>query len=151
MLVELKQAPPARSRDEAQTDLRVRRFAIGDIEVVSLNDGLFGLDGGAMFGIVPKTMWSKKEPADDRNRITLAMRPLLIRGARTMLVDAGIGDKENEKFRDIYAVDRQQSLDDALAVAGLSADDIDVVVATHLHFDHAIAAASLRVVLSTWS
>jgi len=137
VLVELKQAPPARSRDEAQTDLRVRRFAIGDIEVVSLNDGLFGLDGGAMFGIVPKTMWSKKEPADDRNRITLAMRPLLIRGARTMLVDAGIGDKENEKFRDIYAVDRQQSLDDALAVAGLSADDIDVVVATHLHFDHA--------------
>jgi methylmalonyl-CoA epimerase len=136
VLVELKQAA-IRPRDAPPTSLRVRRFSIGDIEVVSLNDGLFGLDGGAMFGVVPKTMWSKKEPADDRNRITLAMRPLLIRGARTMLVDAGVGDKENKKFQDIYAVDRRRSLDDALAAAGLSADDIDVVVATHLHFDHA--------------
>jgi glyoxylase-like metal-dependent hydrolase (beta-lactamase superfamily II) len=90
-----------------------------------------------MFGVVPKPLWSRKAAADDRNRVHLAMRPLLVRGVRTMLVDAGIGDKDNEKFRDIYGVDRSRSIDDALAEAGLGADDIDVVLATHLHFDHA--------------
>src|SRR6185436_4089902 len=98
---------------------------------------LFRLDGGLMFGMIPKPLWERKTAADDRNRITLAMRPLIVRGVRTMLIDAGLGDKEDEKFRNIYGVDRRWDLDHALAAAGLAAEDIDIVLATHLHFDHA--------------
>ena len=65
------------------------------------------------------------------------MRPLLVRGARTMIIDAGLGDKENEKFSDIYGVERASNLDHSLAEAGLAPEDIDIVLATHLHFDHA--------------
>ena len=90
-----------------------------------------------MFGVVPKALWHKKAPADDRNRITLAMRPLVVRGARTMIIDAGLGDKENDRFLDIYGVDRSRHLDHTLGEAGLSVEDIDIVLATHLHFDHA--------------
>jgi methylmalonyl-CoA epimerase len=136
VLVELKQAAGVR-RVGVQTVSRVQRYTIGDLELVSVDDGFIGLDGGAMFGIVPKALWSKKEPPDARNRVTLAMRPLIVRGTRTMLIDAGLGDKENDKFNDIYGVNRRRNLDHALAEAGLSAEDIDVVVATHLHFDHA--------------
>ena len=116
---------------------RVERFVLGDLELISVCDGFFRLDGGSMFGVVPKALWERRSPADERNRITLAMRPLIVRGARTMIVDAGLGDKENEKFRDIYGVDRSRDLDQTLAEAGLSADDIDIVLASHLHFDHA--------------
>jgi glyoxylase-like metal-dependent hydrolase (beta-lactamase superfamily II) len=115
----------------------VQKFTLGDIELISVSDGFFRLDGGAMFGVVPKALWEKKAPADERNRITLAMRPLIIRGSRTMIVDAGLGDKESEKFCDIYGVDRARNLDHTLAEAGLSAEDIDIVLASHLHFDHA--------------
>jgi methylmalonyl-CoA epimerase len=131
VLVELKQSPAA-SRQSSVT-----RYGIGDFELISLSDGFFKLDGGSMFGVVPKTLWSAKAPADDRNRITLAMRPLIVRGARTMIIDAGMGDKENQKFHDIYGVDRARHLDHSLAEAGLSAEDIDIVLASHLHFDHA--------------
>ena len=138
VLVELKQAARGHADSAvASVDSRVRRFTIGDLELISVDDGFFGLDGGSMFGIVPKVLWSKKEPPDDRNRITLAMRPLVVRGARTMLIDAGLGDKEDAKFNDIYGVKRSRNLDHALAEAGLSPEDIDIVVATHLHFDHA--------------
>jgi glyoxylase-like metal-dependent hydrolase (beta-lactamase superfamily II) len=115
----------------------VRRYQIGDLELISVFDGFLRLDGGAMFGVVPKPLWAPRAAPDDRNRITLAMRPLVIRGRRTMLVDAGLGNKENQKFCDIYGVDRRRSLDDTLAEAGLGVDDIDIVLATHLHFDHA--------------
>src|SRR6185295_14732991 len=74
---------------------------------------------------------------DDRNRVTLAMRPLIVRGTRTMIIDAGVGDKENAKFAEIYGLDRARHLDHALAEAGLTVEDIDIVLATHLHFDHA--------------
>ncbi len=116
---------------------RISRYTLGDLELISVCDGFFRLDGGSMFGVVPKPLWEKKAPADERNRITLAMRPLVIRGVRTMIVDAGLGDKENEKFCDIYGVERARNLDHTLAEAGLSPDDIDIVVASHLHFDHA--------------
>jgi methylmalonyl-CoA epimerase len=115
----------------------VTRYTLGDLELISVSDGFFALDGGAMFGVVPKTLWARKAPPDDRNRITLAMRPLIVRGVRTMIIDAGVGDKENEKFRDIYGLDRSRHLDHTLAEAGLSVEDIDIVLATHLHFDHA--------------
>jgi len=119
---------------------RVRRYTLGDLEIVSLYDGFMRLDGGAMFGVVPRTIWSAKVATDERNRIAMGLRPLLVRGVsgtRTLLIDAGIGDKESEKFADIYGLDRSKHLDHALADVGLSVDDIDIVVATHLHFDHA--------------
>jgi methylmalonyl-CoA epimerase len=131
VLVELKQAPAS------VPPLRNHRYTIGDLEITSLYDGFFRLDGGSMFGVVPKALWSRKLPADDRNRVTLAMRPLLVRGVRTMLIDAGIGDKESAKFCDIYGVERERALDRSLAEAGVSPSDIDLVLATHLHFDHA--------------
>jgi methylmalonyl-CoA epimerase len=115
----------------------VTRYALGDLELISVSDGFFRLDGGSMFGVIPKTMWSKQAPPDERNRIRLAMRPLIVRGARTMIIDAGMGDKENEKFHDIYGVERSRHLDHTLAEAGLAPEDIDIVLASHLHFDHA--------------
>ena len=131
VLVELKQASPQPSALSP-----VRRYRIGDLELISLFDGFFRLDGGAMFGVVPKTMWEKKTQPDDRNRILLAMRPLVVRGNRTMLIDAGLGDKDDAKFHEIYGVDRSRNLDITLAEAGLKPEDIDIVLASHLHFDH---------------
>jgi glyoxylase-like metal-dependent hydrolase (beta-lactamase superfamily II) len=131
VLVEIKQSHVVRHTSS------VTRYTLGDLELISLCDGFFHLDGGAMFGTVPKTLWEKRTPTDARNRITLAMRPLIVRGARTMIIDAGLGDKENEKFNEIYGVERARNLDHTLAEAGLSPDDIEIVLATHLHFDHA--------------
>jgi glyoxylase-like metal-dependent hydrolase (beta-lactamase superfamily II) len=111
---------------------------LGDFELTSLSDGTFRLDGGAMFGVVPKPLWERRAPADDRNRISLGLRPLLVRGrGRTVIVDAGIGDKMTARDLEIYAVDRSRHLDHALAGAGVAAADITDVVASHLHFDHA--------------
>jgi glyoxylase-like metal-dependent hydrolase (beta-lactamase superfamily II) len=144
VLIELKQASAHQAKPSTMgvdsvgaRDTRVRRFALGDLELVSVSDGFIRLDGGSMFGTVPKPLWEKKAPADARNRITLAMRPLIVRGARTMIIDAGLGDKESAKFEDIYGVERERNLDHTLAEAGLSTEDIDIVLASHLHFDHA--------------
>jgi methylmalonyl-CoA epimerase len=142
VLVELKQSAVDRQQASPQPsvsspDTVVRRYVVGDLELISLSDGLVHFDGGAMFGAVPKVMWEKKAPADARNRITMAMRPLVVRGARTMLIDAGLGGKESAKFHDIYGVDRTRSLDVTMAEAGLAPGDIDIVLASHLHFDHA--------------
>jgi glyoxylase-like metal-dependent hydrolase (beta-lactamase superfamily II) len=112
-------------------------ITIGSLELVPLSDGFFALDGGAMFGVVPKPLWERVAPADERNRIRMGMRPLLVRGERTLLIDAGCGDKMDAKSGDIYAFDRVRHLDHALADVGLTAADIDVVLASHLHFDHA--------------
>jgi methylmalonyl-CoA epimerase len=138
VLIELKQS--AVGSHQSPVDGRqssVVRYSLGDIELISVSDGFIGLDGGSMFGSVPKPLWEKKAPADDRNRITMAMRPLIVRGARTMIIDAGLGDKENAKFHDIYRVERDRHLDHALADAGVSVEDIEIVLASHLHFDHA--------------
>ena len=141
VLVELKQSAPGGGHHAPASkapEKAVTRFNLGDFELLSLHAGGFRLDGGAMFGTVPKAFWAAVAPPDDRNRIALAMRPLVVRGStRTVLIDAGIGDKENAKFQDIYGIDHEQNLDRALAEAGISPEDIDVVLATHLHFDHA--------------
>jgi len=113
------------------------RHQLGALELVSLHDGYFRLDGGAMFGGIPKSEWEQRARPDARNRVTLAMRPLVVRGVRTMLIDAGIGDTGDADFRDLLGVDRVRNLDHTMADAGLRADDIDMVLATHLHFDHA--------------
>jgi glyoxylase-like metal-dependent hydrolase (beta-lactamase superfamily II) len=115
------------------------------VELHSLSDGFFRLDGGAMFGVVPKPLWERRAPADERNRIRLGLRPLLVRTAgHTVLIDAGIGDKMSAKETDIYAIDRTAHLDHSLGAAGLSAGDVDVVIASHLHFDHAGGFTAVR-------
>lgn len=132
VLVELKQAP------STVPPLAVTRYTVGNFELISLYDGTFRLDGGAMFGVVPKALWEKKTAPDESNRIPMTMRPLIVRdGTHTMLIDAGLGDKESEKFYRMYAADRTRTLDHALAEAGVAPDDIDIVLASHLHFDHA--------------
>jgi len=110
---------------------------LGDLQLTPLLDRHFRLDGGAMFGVVPKPLWEKRLPADDRNRITMAMRPLLVRGERLMIIDAGAGEKMEPKLQEIYGFERAESLDASLAAAGVAADDIEIVLASHLHFDHA--------------
>jgi glyoxylase-like metal-dependent hydrolase (beta-lactamase superfamily II) len=114
-----------------------RRYRVGSLELVSVSDGFFALDGGAMFGVVPKPLWSRVTPADDRNRIRMGMRPLVVLGSSTMIIDAGVGQKMDAKSANIYGFDRAGSLDDSLADAGLAPHDIDIVLASHLHFDHA--------------
>jgi glyoxylase-like metal-dependent hydrolase (beta-lactamase superfamily II) len=117
---------------------------VGEFELVPLSDGFFRLDGGAMFGVIPKALWQKRAPADERNRILMGLRPLLIRsGRQTILIDAGVGDKMSSKEQEIYGFDRREHLDHSLAAVGLAAGDIDVVLASHLHFDHAGGFTSL--------
>jgi methylmalonyl-CoA epimerase len=139
VLVELKQAAPPAVRLDVQT------FAFGDLQLTTLHDGPFRLDGGAMFGVVPRPLWEKKAPPDDRHRIQLAMRPLLVEASwGRMLVDCGVGEKMTAKDADIYALDRTRTLDHALATVGLSGESIDVALATHLHWDH-FGGATARV------
>jgi len=141
VLVELKQVVTSHEAGPGSREPRaashISRYTLGDLELVSLFDGFFQLDGGAMFGVVPKPLWAKQTVPDEKNRILLAMRPLVVRGVRTMLIDAGLGGKDDRKFHDIYGVDRSRNLDHTLAEAGLRREDIDIVLATHLHFDHA--------------
>jgi len=131
VLVELKQTVAMTASVEPI------RIPFGDIELTVLSDGFFYLDGGAMFGVIPKTFWEQKAQPDDRNRIRMAMRPLLVRGARTMIIDAGAGDKMTPKQVDIYRLERDRNLDYSLEAAGMTPDAIDIVLASHLHFDHA--------------
>jgi methylmalonyl-CoA epimerase len=131
VLVELKQ-PAARGLVLENT-----RVAFGDLQLTMLHDGGFRLDGGAMFSVVPRPLWEKLAPADDRHRIQLAMRPLLVEADwGRLLVDCGAGDKMAPKQADIYALSRERHLDHALADAGFTATSIDFALATHLHFDH---------------
>ena len=118
-------------------------FKVGRVTCHALEGGMQRLDGGAMFGVVPKALWERRIPADERNRIPLALRCLLVEhDAGLVLIDTGIGNKENEKFRDIYGVDNagkngRTRLEDALADLGHRPEDITWVINTHLHFDHA--------------
>ena len=103
----------------------------------SIETGFFKLDGGAMFGVVPKAIWNKTNPADENNLCTWAMRCLLIEeGNRLILVDTGIGDKQDVKFFSHYYLHGDDTLDKSLAKAGFHRDDITDVFLTHLHFDH---------------
>jgi glyoxylase-like metal-dependent hydrolase (beta-lactamase superfamily II) len=119
----------------------VRTRELGRFRLHALEAGLQRLDGGAMFGVVPKPLWERRIPADERNRIPLALRCLLIETADSLLlVDTGIGNKESAKFREIYGVENAGSptrLEDAIRAAGFEPSDVDTVLNTHLHFDHA--------------
>lgn len=111
---------------------------IGKYSVHIIESGYFGLDGGAMFGIVPKPLWERSNPADKENRIKLATRNLLlVSDTKKILVDTGMGKKWSDKNKEIYAIDQQSfSLDQSLANLNLKAADITDVILTHLHFDH---------------
>jgi glyoxylase-like metal-dependent hydrolase (beta-lactamase superfamily II) len=119
----------------------VRSRQVGRIRAHALEAGLQRLDGGAMFGVVPKPLWERRIAADDRNRIPCALRCLLVEAPGALvLVDTGIGNKEDEKFRDIFGVANAGDptrLEDAIRAAGFQPDDVDIVLNTHLHFDHA--------------
>ncbi|MDX1674133.1 MAG: MBL fold metallo-hydrolase, partial [Longimicrobiales bacterium] len=119
----------------------VRTRTVGDLTVHAIEAGLQRLDGGAMFGVVPKPLWERRIEADDRNRIPLALRCLLLETPDALvLIDTGIGDKEDEKFVEIYGVENDGSptrLEDGIRAAGHAPEDVDIVLGTHLHFDHA--------------
>jgi glyoxylase-like metal-dependent hydrolase (beta-lactamase superfamily II) len=111
------------------------KFGAFDLHIVS--DGTFLLDGGQMFSVVPKVMWERKIPADPRNRIRLSLTCLLIQtGSRNIIVETGIGDKFDAKFNEIYGVDHSLNLLAELHKLHLEPRDIDMVINTHLHFDH---------------
>jgi len=118
-------------------------FQVGHLTCHALEGGTQRLDGGAMFGVVPKPLWERRIPADARNRIPLALRCLLIEhDDGLVLIDTGIGNKEDQKFRDIYGVenagrDGRTQLEDALRELGHGPEDVRWVINTHLHFDHA--------------
>ena len=110
---------------------------LGDIEFYILNDGTFRLDGGAMFGVIPRPLWERFAPPDERNRITLSMNSLLIRAeGKWILVETGAGDKWDGKRREIYAFEGAPRLPEQLRAHGIGPEQIDIVVNTHLHFDH---------------
>ena len=138
VLVELKQ-PAA-----AGPTLQVKTIPFGNVQLTTLHDGPFKLDGGAMFGVVPKALWGRTVPTDDRNRIQMTMRPLLVEADwGRMIIDCGAGDKMDARFRDIYGLDPEHGIEEALAAAGFTTESIDYALATHLHFDH-FGAATVR-------
>ena len=111
---------------------------LGDFEITPVLDGHFSLDGGSMFGVVPRVLWEKKIAPDDRHRVRLAVRCLLVRhGRRTILVDSGQGNKQSERFRERYSVDQPLTLLDRLRRHGVRPEDVTDVINCHLHFDHA--------------
>lgn len=119
---------------------------VGRWEATSLDFGRFRLDGGAMFGVVPKVVWEREAPADAHNRIELALRCLLLRdGEHVVLVDCGVGEKDGPLFREMFALqDQGRGLSQVLAEQGLRPEDVTDLLLTHLHFDHAGGAVRLQ-------
>lgn len=111
---------------------------LGRFNIHALSDGPFTLDGGQMFGVVPKPLWEKKLEADARNRVRLGLTCLLVQtGKQNVLIETGVGNKFDPKYTDIYGVDHSAaSLPAELKKAGVTLEDVDVVINTHLHFDH---------------
>ncbi len=118
-------------------------YRLGDWRIHAIQAGGQQLDGGAMFGVVPKTLWARRIACDDRNRIPMGMRCLLVEHPDALvLIDTGLGNKESAKFHDIYGIDNagaegRTALEDGIRAAGFTPDDVTLVVNTHLHFDHA--------------
>ncbi len=109
----------------------------GDIELDLISDGTFRLDGGAMFGVVPKVLWQQVKPADEHNRILMGLNSLLIRtGSATILIDTGIGNKFDTRFAQMFVIDREKDLPGRLAEKGVAPEQVTHVIMTHMHFDH---------------
>ena len=113
----------------------MHRMTLGDFELTILSDGIYHNDGGALFGVIPKVMWEKRAAPDELNRIPMGTNSLLVRtGEHNVLIDTGIGGKLSDKRRAIY--NHEPRLLKSFAEAGVSPDEIDIVINTHLHFDH---------------
>ncbi len=109
----------------------------GDFDIFVVPDGLFRLDGGAMFGVVPRVLWERTDPPDEKNRILMGLNCLLvIRGNEKVLIDTGVGDKFDEKFGTMFGVQREKTLLDQLADLQLQPEDVTHVIMSHMHFDH---------------
>ncbi|MEH7238964.1 YtnP family quorum-quenching lactonase [Bacillus sp. JJ1562] len=117
----------------------MEQLTIGDITLTWLNGGVTNLDGGAMFGVVPKPLWSRKYPQNEKNQIELRTDPILVKaGTKNILIESGIGNgKLTDKLKRNFGVLEESSIDQSLAELGLATSDIDIVLMTHLHFDHA--------------
>ena len=113
----------------------MHQLTLGDFELTAFSDGTYPLDGGAFFGVVPKVMWSKRVSADERNYVTSGLNSLLVRtGKQTVLIETGMGNKLSERMIKFYG--QPAKLLDNLAAAGIGPEDIDIVINSHLHFDH---------------
>jgi glyoxylase-like metal-dependent hydrolase (beta-lactamase superfamily II) len=111
------------------------RTHLGRFELTVCTDGTYRLDGGAMFGVVPKTLWQKRQQADEQNRILLGLNSVVVRtGQHTVLIETGIGNKQSAKMKEILL--NQELLPQSLAAAGFRPDEVDIVINSHLHFDH---------------
>ncbi len=111
----------------------------GDFRVEIVPDAEFRLDGGAMFGVVPRALWSRVCPPDEQNRIRMNLNCLFIdTGSERILIESGIGEKWSTKHQEMYGINRERALPESLqAIAGVAAEDVSIVINTHLHFDHA--------------
>jgi glyoxylase-like metal-dependent hydrolase (beta-lactamase superfamily II) len=115
--------------------MALRKISLGDLELTILSDGTYFLDAGSMFGVVPKSLWNKKVQPDERNLMTVGLNSVLIRGGeKTVLVETGIGNKLSDRMKSIY--EPQERLMNSFGEAGVAPEDIDVVINSHLHFDH---------------
>ncbi|MGH9516993.1 MAG: MBL fold metallo-hydrolase [Terriglobales bacterium] len=113
----------------------MQHINIGDFELTALSDGTYHLDGGAFFGIVPKVLWSKRVTSDEKNRVPTGLNSILVRsGEKKILIETGIGNKLSEKMVSLYG--QPAKLLENLNAAGVAPEDIDIVINTHLHFDH---------------
>jgi glyoxylase-like metal-dependent hydrolase (beta-lactamase superfamily II) len=126
--------PHPSERPDSSNPIR-GRTTVGDFELIVLSDGTYFLDGGAMFGVVPKPLWEKRAPADDQNRILLGLNTVIVRtGQHTIAIETGIGNKLPPKLREIYGA--QQQLPHAFEAAQIRPEAVDIVINSHLHFDH---------------
>jgi glyoxylase-like metal-dependent hydrolase (beta-lactamase superfamily II) len=113
----------------------MHRISLGNFELIPVSDGTYSLDGGAFFGVVPKSLWQRKVTPDERNLVPTGLNSVVVRtGDKTILIETGIGNKLTEKMVKIYG--QPAKLLSNLAAAGISPEDIDIVINTHLHFDH---------------
>src|ERR1700686_753404 len=113
----------------------MHRLSLGDFELTAVSDGIYHLDGGAFFGVIPKVLWEKKVQVDEKNRVPTGLNSIVVRtGTKTVLIETGIGNKLSESMAKIFG-QPAQLLDDLDAV-GVSPEDVDIVINSHLHFDH---------------
>ena len=130
---------PAPELPPAPDALIRARTVLGEYELIVLTDGACRFDGGAMFGVVPKTLWSRRMPADEENCVTLGLNTVVVRtGTHTVVIETGLGDKLSAKQRAIYrgSAEAHGQLPSAFAAAGIGLDEVDIVINTHLHWDH---------------